>query len=135
MFSATVRASRVEELRAELAQKQEEARRLDNRYRQVALCAEPVTAARSTVELVKLAPTEPEDPRLRFLVARLRALIDRRRPSDIQVLLQGRPHLLKEFVRIDPAQTALEYAMDRGLEDIVALLQASESAVGVEERI
>ena len=135
MFSATVRASRVEELRAELAQKQEEARQLDHRYRQVALCAEPVTAARSTVELIELAPTEPEDPRLRFHVARLRALIDRRRLSDIQVLLRGRPHLLDEFVRISPNQTALQYAMDRGLSDIVALLQASESAVGVEERI
>ena len=135
MFNTSARSSHVEQLRAELAQKQEEARRLDHRYRQVALCAEPVTAARSTVELVKLAPTEPEDPRLRFLVARLRALIDRRRPSDIQVLLQGRPHLLDEFVRISPNQTALQYATDRGLSDIVALLQASESAVGVEERI
>ena len=132
MFS-TARASRVEELRGQLAAKQQEARQLDHRYRQVALCAESVTAARSTVELVKLAPTEPEDPRLRFHVARLRALIDRRRPSDIQVLLQGRPHLLKQHVRISPNQTALEYAMDRGLEDIVAVLQASESAVGIEE--
>ena len=133
MFNTTARASHVEELRGQLAAKQQEARELDHRYRQVALCAEPVTAARPTTELVELAPAEPEDPRLRFHVARLRALIDRRRPVDINALLQGRPHLLDEFVRIGPNQTALEYAMDRGLEDIVTVLQASESAVGIEK--
>ena len=134
MFSTTARASRVEELRSELARKQAEAVRLSHEYTQVSLRASPARP-RSTVELEELAPAEPEDPRLRFHVARLRALIDRRRPVDINALLQGRPHLLKEFVRISPNQTALQYATDRGLLDIVAALQASESAVRVEEKI
>ena len=132
MFSTTAKSSRVQELRGQLAAKQQEAVRLSHEYTQVSLRASPARP-RPTTELAELAPAEPEDPRLRFHVARLRALIDRRRPSDIQQLLQGRPHLLKQHVRISPNQTALEYAMDRGLEDIVALLQASESAVGIEE--
>jgi len=127
MFNTTA-SSRVEELRGQLAAKQAEAARLSHEYTQVALRASPARP-RPTTELVELPPTEPEDPRLRFHVARLRALIDRRRLSDIQVLLRGRPYLLEEFVRIGPAQTALEYAMDRGLEDIVAVLQSGgESA-------
>ena len=133
MFNTTA-SSRVEELRGQLAAKQQEAVRLNHEYTQVALRASPARP-RPTTELAELAPAEPEDPRLRFHVARLRALIDRRRPSDIQVLLQGRPYLLEEFVRIGPNQTALQYATDRGLSDIVTVLQASESAVGVEEKI
>ena len=133
MFSTTPTAPPAAALQSALAQQRAEAVRLNRQaYVQLQTRASPAKL-RPTTELVELAPAEPEDPRLRFHVARLRALIDRRRPSDIQVLLRGRPYLLEEFVRIGPNQTALEYAMDRGLSDIVALLQASESAVGIEE--
>ena len=134
MFSATPTAPPAAALQSALAQQRAEAVRLNRQaYVQLQSRASPAKL-RPTTELVELAPVvEPEDPRLRFHVARLRALIDRRRPSDIQQLLQGRPHLLKQHVRIGPAQTALEYAMDRGLEDIVTVLQASESAVRIEE--
>ena len=98
MFSTTARASRVEELRGQLAAKQQEARRLDNRYRQVALCAEPVTAARSTVELTEAVVAEPDRLRRRFNAAFVRSLIDRDRPTDVHAVIQDRSYLLDEDV-------------------------------------
>ena len=93
MFSSTAKSSRVEQLRAELAAKQQEARRLDNRYRQVALCAEPVTVARPIAELA----AEP-DQRRRFNAAFVRSLIDRDRPTDVHAVIQDRSYLLDEDV-------------------------------------
>ena len=130
MFSATVRASRVEELRAELAQKQEEARQLDHRYRQVALCAEPVTAARSTVELTEAVVAEPDRQRRRFNAAYLKSLVHRDRPTDVRALVQNRLYLLDEDVH--RGMTAREYALSLGRSGVQAVLD--EVARGVVEK-
>ena len=98
MFNTTVRASHVEVLRGQLAAKQQEARQLDHRYRQVALCAEPVTAARSTVELTEVVVAEPDRQRRRFNAAFVRSLIDRDRPADVHAVIQNRLYLLDEDV-------------------------------------
>ncbi len=128
MFSSTARASHIKQLRDELAETQAEARRLRSEYHKVA------SKERPAVELA-VATVPEEHPRLRLDVAWLRSWIDRRRPDDIKALLQGKPYLMDEFVRIGPNQTALEYATDRGLQDIVdALTAASESIEGVEEK-
>ena len=131
MFSATAKSSRVEELRAELAVTQAEARRLRSEFHQA------TSSERPAVELAAAAPEE--HPRLRQHVALLRAWIDHRRPSDIKGLLQGKAYLLDEYVRIGPNQTALTYAMaqdqDQGMQDIIAVLReaATESVEGISE--
>lgn len=98
MFSSTAKSSRVEQLRVELAEKKLEARQLDHRYRQVALCAEPVTTARSTVELTEVVVAEPDRQRRRFNAAFVRSLIDRDRPADVHAVIQNRLYLLDEDV-------------------------------------
>ena len=128
MFSSAHRETHVVRLRAELAATREEALRLHSEFHQAA------SSERPAVELAASAVPE-EHPRLRLDVALLRSWIDRRRPNDIKALLRGKPYLLHQFVRISPDQTALEYAMDRGLQEIVdALTVASESIEGVEEK-
>lgn len=111
MFSSTAKSSRVEQLRTELAQKQAEARQLDNRYRQLALCAEPVAAVRPTVELVEQA-AEP-DRRARFFGEFLRSLILRDHVDDVRSLVRSRPYLL-HFEDVHRGMTGKAYATSLG---------------------
>ena len=128
MFSSTAKSSRVEQLRAELAAKQQEARRLDNRYRQVALCAEPVTVARPTAELAELA-VEP-DQRRRFNAEYLKSLVLRDRPTDVEALVRNHRYLLDEDIH--RGMTAREYALSLGRSGVLAVLD--EVARGVVEK-
>ena len=128
MFSATVRASRVEELRVELAAKQQEARQLDHRYRQVALCAEPVTAARSTTELVEMALAVEPDRRERFWGEFLKSLVHRDRVQDVRSLVRNRPYLL-QFKDIHRGMTARQYATSLGRTEVLRVLDEVEGVV------
>ena len=120
MFSATAKSSRVEELRGQLAAKQQEARQLDHRYRQVALCAEPVTAARSTVELTEVVVAEPDRQRRRFNAAYLKSLVHRDRLTDVRALVQNRLYLLGDDIY--RGMTAREYAASLGRTEVLAVL-------------
>ena len=133
MFSSSARSSRVEQLRAELAQKQAEARQLDDRYRQVSLCAEPVTAARPTVELVEAAPVEPDRLRRRFNNAFIKSLIDRDRPTDVRSLVQNHRYLLDEDVHRGRNPQAHARWLGNRTEVLAVLDEVAKGVEGVEE--
>ena len=84
MFSSAQRETQLVRLRAELAEAHDEARRYDR----VAIEERPA------VGLAVAVPTPVPDPRIRSDTAYLRALIDRKRTSDVRILLRGKPYLL-----------------------------------------
>ena len=126
MFSATVRSSHVEELRGQLAAKQQEAARLSQAYVQLQSRASPVRP-RPTVELVELAPAEP-DRRDRFWGEFLKSNIHRDRVDVVRSLVRNRPYLL-QFKDIHRGMTAREYATSLGRTEVLRVLDELEGAV------
>lgn len=107
-------------MQSALAQQRALAVRLNRQaYVQIQSRTSPVRP-RPTVELVELAPTEP-DRRDRFWGEFLKSNIHRDRADVVRSLVHNRPYLL-QFEDIHRGMTARQYATSLGRTEVLAVL-------------